>query len=78
MSHTDFTRCLYQAALERQDLSCMHLAHHDLESVLIIIIMYQIPAGSPHQVRAGPQRHGEQDRHAGTERHWCEGGRGLG
>jgi len=28
-----------QAALERQDLSCTYLAHHELESVLIIIII---------------------------------------
>ena len=27
------------AALERQDWSCTHLAHHDLESVLFIIII---------------------------------------
>jgi len=30
--------CTRQAALERQDLSCKYLAHHELESVLIIII----------------------------------------
>ncbi len=28
-----------QAALERQGLSCMYLAHHALESVVIIIII---------------------------------------
>ncbi len=28
-----------QAALERQDLSCTYLAHHELESVLIFIII---------------------------------------
>ena len=28
-----------QTALERQDLSCMYLAHHELEIVLIIIII---------------------------------------
>ena len=26
-------------ALERQDLSCMYLAHHELESILVIIII---------------------------------------
>ncbi len=26
-----------QTALERQELSCAYLAHHDLESVIIII-----------------------------------------
>ncbi len=34
--HHDIT---LQAALERQDLSCTYLAHHELESVLIIIII---------------------------------------
>ena len=29
--------CTRQTALERQDLSCMYLAHHDLESVVMII-----------------------------------------
>ncbi len=29
-----------EAALERQDLSCMYLAHHELENVLIIIYCY--------------------------------------
>ena len=28
-----------QAALERQDLSCMYLAHHELESVIMIVII---------------------------------------
>ena len=27
-------------ALERQDLSCTYLAHHELESVIIIIYYY--------------------------------------
>ena len=31
------TRMLRTDCLARQDLSCMHLAHHELESVLIII-----------------------------------------
>ena len=31
--------CTRQAALERQDLSCTYLAHHELESVLITIII---------------------------------------
>jgi len=32
-------RCMHarQAALETQDLSCPHLAHHELQSVFIII-----------------------------------------
>ncbi len=30
-------RCTRQAALERQDLSCTYLAHHELESVMVII-----------------------------------------
>ena len=29
---------LRQAALERQDLSCTYLAHHELESVVIVMI----------------------------------------
>ena len=29
-------------ALERQDLSCMYLAHHELVSVLIIVITMMI------------------------------------
>ena len=29
-----------QAALERQDLSCSYLAHHELDSVMIFIIIY--------------------------------------
>jgi len=29
-------------ALERQDLSCSYLAHHELESVIIYVIMYVI------------------------------------
>jgi hypothetical protein len=33
------TRNTRQAALERQDLSCTYLAHHELESVLIVIII---------------------------------------
>ncbi len=28
-----------EAALERQDLSCTYLAHHELESVFIIVIV---------------------------------------
>ena len=28
-----------QTALERQDLSCMYPAHHELESVVIVIII---------------------------------------
>ena len=31
--------CTRQAALEKQDLSCMYLAHHELESFEIIIIV---------------------------------------
>ena len=30
---------LVQAALERQDLSCTYLAHHELESIMIIILL---------------------------------------
>ena len=37
--------CPRQAALERQDLSCTYLAHHELESVMIIIIIMQAPRG---------------------------------
>ena len=33
-------RLLWQAALERQDLSSMYLAHHELERVLIIMNNY--------------------------------------
>ena len=33
----DLQRCARQTALERQDLSCTYLAHHELESVIIII-----------------------------------------
>ena len=32
----------HQAALERQDLSCTYLAHHELESPIIIIIIIVI------------------------------------
>ncbi len=31
--------CLCHCTLERQDLSCMHLAHHDLESVFVVMMM---------------------------------------
>ena len=31
--------CTRQAAVERQDLSCRYLAHHELESILILIIL---------------------------------------
>ena len=31
-------RCARQTALERQDLSCTYLAHHELESVITTII----------------------------------------
>ena len=31
-----------QAALERQDLSCTYLAHYELESVMITIIIIQV------------------------------------
>ena len=31
-----------QTALARQDLSCTYLAHHELESVLIIIIIIRM------------------------------------
>ncbi len=34
------THVCRQAALERQDLSCMYLAHHELQSVFIIIIYH--------------------------------------
>ena len=30
--------CSRQAALERQDLSCTYLAHHELESILVTIV----------------------------------------
>ncbi len=30
--------CCFQTALERQDLSRMYLVHHELESVIIIIV----------------------------------------
>ncbi len=33
------TWCTRQAALERQDLSCMYLAHHELESVKVTIVI---------------------------------------
>ncbi len=29
-------------ALERQDLSCMYLAHHELENNIIIVIMITV------------------------------------
>jgi len=29
-------------ALERQDLSCMYLAHHELEKNIIIVIMITV------------------------------------
>ena len=32
-------RCSKQAALEGQDLPCMYLAHHELESIDIIMII---------------------------------------
>ena len=32
--HLALQGCTCQAALERQDLSCMYVAHHDLKSVL--------------------------------------------
>ena len=32
-------RLTRQAALERQDLSCTYLAHHELESILLITII---------------------------------------
>jgi hypothetical protein len=32
-------------ALERQDLSCTYLAHHELQSVLIIIIIIRHKQG---------------------------------
>ncbi len=38
--------CARQTAVERQDLSCMYLAHHELESVLIIIIIVHVAATS--------------------------------
>ena len=28
-----------QTALERQDLSCIYLAHHELESIIVIVII---------------------------------------
>ena len=31
-------RCARQTALKRQDLSCTHLPHHELESVYTVII----------------------------------------
>ncbi len=31
--------CARQTALERQDLSCTHLAHHELESAAVIVII---------------------------------------
>ncbi len=30
-------RCARQAALERQDLSCTYLAHHELESDFVVV-----------------------------------------
>ena len=38
--------CTRQAALERQDFSCMHLAHHELRSIIIIIARASTRAGS--------------------------------
>ena len=32
-------------ALERQDLSRTYLAHHELESIVIMIIMVMVPLG---------------------------------
>ena len=37
-----------QAGLERQDLSCTYLAHHELESVMIIIIIIRPEFGDAH------------------------------
>ncbi len=34
--------CTRQAALERQDLSCTHLAHHELESVFYYVTIVMI------------------------------------
>jgi len=39
--------CTTQAALQRQDLSCLYLAHHELQSVLIILsllFIYTLPS----------------------------------
>ncbi len=35
-----YVHCTRETALERQDLSCTYLAHHELESECIIIITY--------------------------------------
>ena len=34
--------CTRQAASERQDLSCTYLAHHELESVVTIVIVLML------------------------------------
>ncbi len=39
LSRGEMLHVISQAALERQDLSCTYLAHCELESVLIIIVI---------------------------------------
>ena len=43
------------SALERQDLSCTYLAHHELESVSIIIIIIDSRGHAQTCNAAGPQ-----------------------
>ena len=38
--------CMYATLSAKQDLSCMYLAHHELESVfIIVIVVVYIPLG---------------------------------
>jgi hypothetical protein len=37
--------CTRQAALERQDFSCTYLAHHELESVKFLLLLFNFCAG---------------------------------
>ena len=46
----------FRPSLERQDLSCTYLAHHELESVIIIIIIIVRPSLAPSKLEEDNER----------------------
>ena len=54
--------CARQTALERQDLSCTYLAHHELESVFIIIIIITVAQGGGSRVRVQQHQYSAQEK----------------
>ena len=63
----------FMAALERQDMFCKHLAHHELESVFIVIIIVIIIVSMQaftvrSRLEAAVQRHPSGRSHSGASR----------